>query len=391
MKFRIFLLLTVMLLTMVMSVPVQASEVNSAANQAMESYSISGRVLLSNGDPISGVTLTLIDQSYMVFLPLVVRNASSSADPAPVFGGIVFPDESIRTAVTDANGYFHFDGLPEGRYRLTPPDNEDSFDPAHRIVMIGPDQTEQNFIQNELVLVTNGGAFTMGCVSDHNGGFPCPNEELPEHSVTLSKFFIDKMEVTNIKYQQCVAAGACDAPGSIQSKTLDWYYDNPNYDFHPVVNVSWYDARDYCSWAGKRLPTEAEWEMAARGSTPRSYPWGDTPPTCTYANYYSDSGFCGLSPEQGDTMPVGSYPAGESPSGVLDMAGNVKEWVSDWYYPYYYDVSPSVNPTGPSTGIERSVRGGSFDLPADYILTASRHKLNPNSKFNNVGFRCVLP
>lgn len=392
MKIRIVLLLTVMLLSMLLSVPVQAEQVNPSV-QKIDTYSISGTVTLANGDPLSGVTITLIDQSYMVFLPLVVLNAAAAADSAPVTDTAVFHDGSPKTAVTDANGYYQFDGLPEGRYRLTPAYNADSFDPVRRIVVVPPGKSEQNFIQNELVLVTNGSTFTMGCVSDHNGGYSCLNEELPPHEVSLSKFFIDKTEVTNLKYQQCVAAGACNPPGSIQSKTLDWYYDNKSYDNYPVINVSWYDARDYCSWAGKRLPTEAEWEMAARGSSPRAYPWGDglQTPYCDYANYYSPSGFCSQNPgPRGDTMPVGSYPKGVSPSGALDMAGNVKEWVSDWYYPYYYGISPRANPLGPSTGREKSVRGGSFDLGADLILTSSRHKFDPSENYDNIGFRCVM-
>ncbi len=395
MKIRIVLLMTVMLLSMLLSVPAQASEVNSVAAQAQDGYSISGKVMLANGEPFSGVTMTLIDQSYMVFLPLVVQHASSAADQPNGMrtdsGAAVLDGAATRTTVTDANGEYRFDGVPEGRYRITPTSHGASFDPLRRTVVVAPDQTDQNFIHTDVKLVTSGGTFTMGCVPDHNGGKSCSGDDLPAHTVTLSKFYIDKLEVTNFQYQQCVDAGYCEAPLSDQSKTVEWYYGNKGYDNYPVINVSWYDAQDYCSWAGKRLPTEAEWEMAARGSSPRAYPWGDAPPNCSFANYYSAEGFCSNNPgDLGDTMPVGSYLPGASPCGALDMAGNVKEWVMDWYDQSYYKNSPIMNPSGPSVGDQKGVRGGSFDSINQYILTSTRHALEPNYKDKRIGFRCVV-
>jgi formylglycine-generating enzyme required for sulfatase activity len=227
------------------------------------------------------------------------------------------------------------------------------------------------------------GSFQMGCDSS-NPAESCNSWEQPLHTVTLSTYTIDKYEVTNARYQACVTAGGCTVPGSVDSSKRSPYYGTSTYADYPVLNVDWFQANAFCAWAGKRLPTEAEWEKAARGSSDtRKYPWGNSAPDCTKTNYDS----C-----VGDTSRVGSYPSGASPYGVMDMAGNVDEWVQDWYDSSYYSVSPSNNPQGPETGTYRVLRGGSwvsFDFVGD-VRSALRSVLPPRPlDLDSNGFRCV--
>ena len=225
----------------------------------------------------------------------------------------------------------------------------------------------------------------MGCDPAHNSGYDCYPDEVPLHTVYLDEYYIDKTEVTNGQYRLCVAHGACTVPGSTASLTRSSYYGSSAYADYPVIYVNWHQADTYCRWAGKRLPTEAEWEKAARGENDtRPYPWGESTPTCALGNYAD----C-----VGDTTAIGSYPPGASPYGLLDALGNVWEWTSDWYEPFYYGSSPVTNPLGPSSGDVRIMRGCGYGdgwgpFPFDLRL-AVRGAVAPSYQLHYLGFRCA--
>ena len=191
------------------------------------------------------------------------------------------------------------------------------------------------------------GTFRMGGMDVRRA----PNE-MPEHDVTLDAFWMDQLEVTNAMYGLCVSAGGCTLPQSLKSQRRPFYFGAPEFKDYPVIYVTWGQAKIYCEWAGRRLPTEAEWERAGRGDDFRTFPWGADKASGLRANFNM---------LVGDTSRVGTYPAGASPFGVLDMAGNVAEWVSDFYGADYSDAE-TLNPRGPAAGgtLNHVVRGGSL-------------------------------
>jgi formylglycine-generating enzyme required for sulfatase activity len=207
------------------------------------------------------------------------------------------------------------------------------------------------------------------------------DDERPAHTVYLDAFWIDQTEVTNARYRACAAAGACLPPAEKGSPTRGDYYQNGAYAGFPVMGVTWEQAYAYCAWAGRRLPSEAEWEKAARGTDGRRYPWGDGPPDDSLANFDDQAG---------DTTLAGSYPAGASPYGALDMAGNVWEWVSDWYGTDYYQYSPPENPAGPDTGEFRVIRGGSYNADNYSLRSVFRFGDHPGYWYSDVGLRCAM-
>jgi formylglycine-generating enzyme required for sulfatase activity len=204
------------------------------------------------------------------------------------------------------------------------------------------------------------GEFQMG---SENGD----DDEEPVHAVYVDEFEIGKFEVTNDQYSQCVNAGICTGSAFGEADNL-----------YPVTSVSWYDANDFCAWVGGRLPTETEWEMAARGTDQRSFPWGENV-SCDKANY---SG-CGLS---GPT-PVGSYESGKSPYGVYDMGGNVWEWTSSLYEPYPYDENDGREDLNSSEA--RVARGGAWEELGYYLRSAGRKMTNSGASTPDIGFRCA--
>ena len=213
------------------------------------------------------------------------------------------------------------------------------------------------------------------------------------HRVVLEAFYIDETEVTNAHYSRCVAAGVCRAPVAC-SWGEPTYTDAAKAD-HPVVCVTWQDASDYCAWTGARLPTEAEWEYAARGPESWRYPWGDVLDgqrlnACDVACPHEDMREVSVDDGHPKTSPVGVFPEGASWCGALDMAGNVWEWVADWYS--RYPLMRQANPTGPADGSEHIIRGGSwFDNDAHGFLRAdNRHPFEPRASNDLIGFRCAI-
>ncbi|MCX5867934.1 MAG: SUMF1/EgtB/PvdO family nonheme iron enzyme, partial [Proteobacteria bacterium] len=242
------------------------------------------------------------------------------------------------------------------------------------------------------------GEFMMGCNEVEEGFWA---EEILYYRVYLDAYYIDKYEVTVDQYAQCVKSGKCSDyhltgwemppfPGFSETDGCNW--GNSEKGNHPINCVDWNQASGYCKWAGKRLPTEAEWEKAARGTDGRKFPWGNQKATCNYAvmseiDHPNDYVGC----NEGSTWPVGSKPNGASPYGVMDMVGNVSEWVQDWDGKDYYKNSPTKNPPGPSSGDRRVTRGGNWMEYDQYLFTTFEHLFSstPTTRGYQEGFRCV--
>jgi formylglycine-generating enzyme required for sulfatase activity len=230
------------------------------------------------------------------------------------------------------------------------------------------------------LLLVPEGEFTMG---NDSSNF---EREIPAHEVFLDAYWIDQTEITNVMYATCVAADGCKPPKETKSFTYPEYFANPDFDDYPVVYVSWDSATAYCTWAGGRLPTEAEWEKAARGTDRRIYPWG---------NDWDPAKVNSAEGGSRDTTPVGQYSlAGDSPYGCADMAGNVWEWCADWFDEKEYQRRAASrttvkDPQGPEKGTTRVLRGGSFFSSRGNARAAVRAHINPGYWKVNDGFRVV--
>lgn len=217
-------------------------------------------------------------------------------------------------------------------------------------------------------------------------------DEMPNHPVVLDAFWIDRYEVTNQQYKLCVDAGSCSPPVKTSSYTRDEYFGSDEYSSYPVIWITQNQASEYCHWAGRRLPTEAEWEYAARGPENRLFPWGNDfdPKRLNYCDANCATGIDDPAYSDGypETAPVGSFPNGVSWSGALDLAGNVREWVADGFH--YYPTEPQLNPFYSPEGANRIPRGGGWLDTPDDVRSANRGENTPDYTRHKVGFRCAF-
>jgi len=300
------------------------------------------------------IVLGLISLSIWGLYQLRAVFAASTSTPSPTEWPVTESPTSIK--------------LPTQTSTTTP--TETPAEPSLDIgsTMIGRD--------GMVLVYVPAGEFLMGST---DADTQASSDEKPQHTVYLDAFWIDQTEVTNAMYAKCVSAGICQEPVNKSSHTHSSYYGNPEFDNYPVIYVDWNRAKTYCEWAGRDLPTEAQWEKAARGIDGRTYPWGEGI-DASRANYDQNVG---------DTTLVGSYQSGKSSYGVFDMAGNVIEWVKDWYSRTYYQSSPVANPPGPDTGKSRVLRGGSWDFTGYYMRSAYRFGNDFWAAYYvYIGFRC---
>ncbi len=390
---------------------------------------------LTDTAPSSVVYLPFVMQEMKLYLPVIFTKSSfqqptpaENQDDVSLNGYLGWTFDDPRSTDTRFTVYLEADD-PSPDVELIANLTTTTFDPATfelntvyfwQVIALLPDgtrqaspvwrfKTEQSPSApdvNAMVRVP-AGDFQMGCDSNHSAGAVCSD---PVRRVYIDAFEIDKYEATNAEYRACVNAGACNSPRRDNSHHRKSYYHDPAFDFHPVLYVSHWDAKAFCAWEGKRLPTEAEWEKAARGPIDaRPWPWGSEMPDCTRMNYVDDRDPNAWYACVDDTSPVGATPKGASPYGAMDMAGNVMEWVLDYYDPTYYSWAPDVNPMGPiDPSIELppdefggpyfSVRGGSYRPRWFYARTFhhqhghhgdTRGDDSPLYRNDKVGFRCA--
>ncbi len=355
----------------------QTSEVSAGASRTTSEFSPRPRWLL----PILSAVVII---AVLVVGLVLMRLSSGETPPAPtitITGGgrtVVAVRGITNTPASSATVKVAATATPIPPTNTPVPPTDTPLPAAGAVRISERDGAEMVYVP--------AGEFIMG---SEDGA----DNEKPVHTVYLDAYWIDKYEVTNAQFKKCVDAGTCTAP-----TTCDWgepTYQDADKAGHPVVCVDWENARKYCEWAEKRLPTEAEWEKAARGTDGRTYPWGNEfdgskvnfcDKNCEFdhKDVAYDDGYT-------RTAPVGSYPSGASPYNARDMAGNVWEWVVDWYDSGYYSeaAASQANPQGPVSGDYRVVRGGSWGGDVDGVRSARRGRYNPDNRVVSYGFRCA--
>jgi len=327
-----------------------------------------------------------LKKSFVISIWVIIISLLAACTEAPITSPISQTTESVATSpillIPTVTPTIYF---PE---TAAPTEMLDTSQTGFHSPYFPPTDLEENwdpFTEGLTMLYIPAGDFLMGSPKLSAASY----DERPQRKIFLDGFWIDRTEVTNEKFvvflnemgnQKQGRATWLDAGSEyarIQQQDGKWQVE-AGYERHPVVEVSWFGASSYCQWAGMRLPTEAEWEKAARGVDERTFPWGEMI-DCTLANYKG----C-----LNTTARVGSSPMGASPYGVLDMAGNSIEWVADWYA--YYPASAQVNPSGPFGGEKRIARGGSWASYASYLIrTAQRNPFDADYASSTLGFRCV--
>ncbi len=285
---------------------------------------------------------------WILLMAILLAACAPASTPAPTSTSTSLPPTSEPTATS------------------VPPTSAPTLAPAS---LAGPSAgTTMMWVDGGSLVYIPAGEFTMGL------GYG----DAPTETFSLNSYWIQQTEVTNAMYTQCVASGNCTAPVQEVGAAP---YNAAQFGDYPIVGVTWDAAKTYCQWIGGQLPSEAQWEKAARGQNGNKYPWGNNSPTCDLANLKT----CG-----GHTTPVNAHPNGKNFYGLLDMAGNVYEWVNDYYDPNYYASAPASNPPGPATGNGRITRGSSFETDMTQVLSAIRHP-SPHDYHNyDLGFRCVV-
>jgi formylglycine-generating enzyme required for sulfatase activity len=330
-----------------------------------------------------------------------------------IYGVTITTNPATSAVSTDTSGYYSISGVVPGTYAVTARKTGYSANTGNATVI--EDNTTTINIALTVITMTiewvsiPAGSFEMGRTAVDTILWLYSSDEYPLHTVYLDGYQISKYEITNAQYMAFMDAGGYS--NSIYWTTEGWnwrttcnrteptywsllfysggvvYNSGPTFPNYPVVGVTWYEAYAFCNWAGGHLPTEAQWEKAARGTdSTNCWPWGRTWNAANCNSYYN------ASPDTfGWSSPVGYFNLGQSPYGVYDMAGNVRDWVNDWYDSTYYDVSPTSNPTGPASGGCRIIRGGGWDcreVKVGYCFrTAYRSPYTPIAVYHDLGFR----